>query len=741
MITTPSRLRLWAITLLLSIIFTGHASAQPGVATVQTLTLPQCDRPVFTPDGKSALATFGNLAVLWDVDTGKEVRRFAGHGEWIRAAAFSLDGKHLVTAGGRTADMGIVPMDTAARLWDVATGKEILRFDGHGTAHVHHVEFSPDGTRVLTSARDSTARLWDVNSGKLLHSFPDLETYMPARFSPDGSAVLSCNNKEAQIWNARNGLVRHRLIGHAKNITSTIFSPDGAIVLTTSEDGTARTWDVKTGKPLYVFKGHDGPVRSAEYSVDGNAILTASADGTIKLWDANRGEEQKSLKHPAVVKSASFVNDGKQLLALWETNDLSYTRAYATLWDAAEGTKVKEFRVRGSMAVRPDTKTILTLSNPATVRDASTGEVKRRHYATVRAPELADEAPTLARGSFTSAAFSHDGKRLLTGSSGGLVQLWDITTGREVQRYRGHTDAVTSVCFSPEGQFVLTTAGRGSDGGSIRRDNTARMWDTKTGKEIWRFALPIGAGDLHSAAFSTDGKRILTAAAVTASIYDVKTGEEVMDFPLVAPSFSPDRRTVLGWLSGAMTHAHLLDAETGKQLHRFTGHTARVRSAVFSPDGKLVLTASMDGTARTWDPKTGKQVQQFTDHNGIVLHASFSADGQTVMTISSDEAVRLWSTSTGKLIRRIGLPGPVRNATMSRDGTRLLVKWFRRDVEDDTTYVWLFDTGGEGLFQQLALRANSTIAIFSPDGKKALTTTDTTTLWDAVECELEQRYR
>src|SRR5262249_55702571 len=93
----------------------------------------------FSPNGKTFLTARGDAtAALWDVDTGKELRRFEGHAGFVHSAAFSRDGKRVVTGGE----------DKSARIWDTGTGKELLRLEGH-TGAVCAVAFAPDGKRVL----------------------------------------------------------------------------------------------------------------------------------------------------------------------------------------------------------------------------------------------------------------------------------------------------------------------------------------------------------------------------------------------------------------------------------------------------------------------------------------------------------------------------------------------------------------------------------------------------------------
>jgi hypothetical protein len=159
-----------------------------------------------------------------------------GHEDAVTSAAFSPDGKRIVTASS-----------DKARVWDADSGKPIGEpLKGHEGA-VESAAFSPDGKRIVTASRDKTARVWDADSGQ-----------------PIGEPLK----------------------GHEGAVESAAFSPDGKRIVTASRDKTARVWDADSGKPIgEPLTGHEDAVWTAAFSPDGKRIVTASRDKTARVWD------------------------------------------------------------------------------------------------------------------------------------------------------------------------------------------------------------------------------------------------------------------------------------------------------------------------------------------------------------------------------------------------------------------------------------------------------------------------
>jgi WD40 repeat protein len=230
-------------------------------------------------------------------------------------------------------------------------------------------------------------------------------------------------------------------------------------------------------------------------------------------------------------------------------------------------------------------------------------------------------------------AFLPDSREFLSCSKGGILQHWDVETGKELHRACLGAEDLYDVVVSPNGSLALT-------GGSV--DTTVHLWDVKNWKEIRRFEGHTS--NVQRVVFSADGRRALSGSwDKTARLWDVETGKECKCFVHQASvggvALSPDGRLALSG-GGDM---RLWDVETGNELRHFGGHTGAVVGVAFSPDGRFALSGGEGHSVRLWEVATGKELHRFDGHQGTVWSVVFSSDGRYALSASPDDrTVRLW---------------------------------------------------------------------------------------------------
>jgi WD40 repeat protein len=324
----------------------------------------------------------------------------------------------------------------------------------------------------------------------------------------------------------------------------------------------------------------------------------------------------------------------------------------------------------------------------------------------------------------TSVAFSPDGKRLASASRGEL-KVWDAQTGQELLALQGHGGGVRSVAFSPDGKR-LASAG-----------NEVKVWDAQTGQEL--FSLQ---GACWSVAFSPDGQRLAsvswdrTTQKGAVKVWDAQTGQTSQELlaykghtdAVYSVAFSPDGQRLAG--SSWDSTVKVWDAQTGRELLTLKGHSDLGYSVAFSPDGKRLANAGYGGkeggAVRVWDPQTGQELLILKgEHSNWVNSVVYSPDGKRLASAWDDGTVRVWDAQTGQVIRTIrGHTGKVTSVAFSPDGQRLA-----SSSADKTIKVWDAQRNPEAL----TLNLNGEFFAFSPDfGRLASAASDNTVkVWDA----------
>jgi WD40 repeat protein len=237
---------------------------------------------------------------VFDLATGKQVQEFLPDGDlWFTVAQFLPSGKYLVAS---------YSLDKDLYLWDVGTGKLVRKFIGH-TENGSQFAISPDGKRLLSWGDDKTVRLWDVDTGKELRKLKGHTDKAAGVFSPDGKQVLTFSpDKTLRLWDVESGKELQKLEGHTDSCTG-CFSPDGKQALSYGPDGTIRLWDLGTGKEVQRFEGPTGKVAFAGFVAGGRLVVGRSEDQKYRVWEAASGKLVSEIDY------AQYGGDGGSITA------------------------------------------------------------------------------------------------------------------------------------------------------------------------------------------------------------------------------------------------------------------------------------------------------------------------------------------------------------------------------------------------------------------------------------------
>jgi WD40 repeat protein len=268
---------------------------------------------VFLPDGRRALSGASDKTVrLWDLETGKELRRFVGHTVEVTWVALAPDGTRFASCSG----------DRSVRVWDVESDRALRVLPGH-PGPLTCVAFSPDGRRLIAVGSFPEALIWDWEGGTVMNRVGVPNGCWCAAFGPGGGSFAVTPG--ALIWLfAGNDPTPRVFKGHTLDVHGLAISPSGTLIASSSFDGTVRLWDVAQGREVRRLKEHVGVVNCVAFSPDGRRLISAgSADRVLRLWEIDTGRQLRRMEgHDGNLPCVAISPDGRYALSGGDDSNL-----------------------------------------------------------------------------------------------------------------------------------------------------------------------------------------------------------------------------------------------------------------------------------------------------------------------------------------------------------------------------------------------------------------------------------
>ncbi len=598
-----------------------------------------------------------------------------------------------------------------------------------------------------------------------------------------------------------------RQSGHP--IDSLSFSDDGSVIASGSHDGYVQLWNAQTVMPIGDAWAGRGPISSLAFDAQSGRIITGTPAGVLQKWD--RATRQLLPDDPAVPQplfnwSVLVSRDGTRFVWGLEMGDV-------VVWNVAAGRPVAHLVAPGGtgalldLDLSPNGRHIAFYSHTGIVGVFDTLAVPP-----VGAPLLwktdtgAHEQgfnPMMDFGVRSGVvAFSPDGTRLVSGSTAGSLQWWDAASGQPIATSAdAHDGGVTALAFSPDGKTLVsggndrsvkiwsadtfailnkgdaahtgpvTAIAFGRDSGrfaSASLDGTLRLW--RIGEAVPGMQLPSEMDSVTAVAFGADGRPVITGAEIrnvargpsifarspTGSRYVVRadnrelwlaetaTGKTITllahdKVPVQNAMFSTNGRLLVSF--GAEGLVLLWDAQTGRPMTPIHADRRGVAGLAASADGRRIATGARDTTIGRWSSATGKPVgPPIQAHTDVVLGVAFDPDGKRLVSSSGDGMLKIWDVSSGTLLvgPMIGHEAGAGSVAFSPDGARIVSAGVSRSAPqgeqarlDYGLRLWDAATG-RPIGRPLPAR-DAQIVAFSRDGKRLVSTdvnSGVTRVWD-----------
>jgi WD40 repeat protein len=538
------------------------------------------DTVMFTKDGKIAVhpRRQQGTVLLWDVESQTLLREFQAHPKMVFSSQLSPDGEWLATVAGgvySTTSKGSIKLWRTKTLTETNDGNPLEPYgESPQQSGLIRCRFSSDAQLLVVVGANAYARVFSIPDLSEAARFPEHGDVFDGEFSPDRTLIATGNSDGVlHLWKAGTWELLWTKVAHAGSLDRLAFSPDGRTLATGGRDHIVRLWDVAHGQERFAFKGHAGRVIDVKFSPDGKWLASAGQDQSVRLWDAHPEQATDTLNERLIPLNSvtAFSPDNHRWAIPASTNHTELIEL--------NGLHTSGFVEGTGPAFSADGRWLATyLTNRVFVFDASS-HAKLRDLISAdpltNAPVFSPESTLLAmltadggiivwqlaaseaktridstNGPAIGLFFFNKGRELMVvRRTTGLIEWFDIESGRLLRSERTGTARVSSAALTPDGRHLAI----GETGPRVR------LWSAATGRtEI----LNADAGSIVSLAWSRDGQ---TLAA--------------------------------GTFEGVIK---LWNLRTRREVGALRAHISMVLALAFSPDGRRLGSAGVDNSCRLW---------------------------------------------------------------------------------------------------------------------------------------------
>jgi WD40 repeat protein/energy-coupling factor transporter ATP-binding protein EcfA2 len=532
--------------------------------------------------GRDVLPTNRNARVMvWRVAQPNPVLSISVE---CQSLAFSAD-SHTLIVGSSESSL----RDKKAKIdfWNIAGSKKLGSIDSE--FEIDSIALSVDGKTLAAADVTGKVTLWKVDTREQELTVQASGHATALTFSPDGKLLaVGMLSGLIDLWRLdvlRGSDATQRsvitLTGHAAKVTAIAFDPDGELLASSAFDHMVKVWSVESKQEVRTFRGHEGLVTGVVFTPDGNEILSVGDDSRLKFWNAHEDQDARSyLGHFAAVSP-----DGKLVATIWR-DETDGKKHAVWLWNTESGEKVR-------------------------VLDP----IEEHAY---------------------EVAFDLEGQRIAAAHGKG-VTVWNVADGKRLIDVDTKRTVVSQIRFSPARDRLIGIVG----GSSLDHvPYQLRIWDAETGQTI----INVGVGDkqIGSLDVSIDG-RLIAVATEQVLVIDARTGQLVKKFIgslSAGAAFHPDGKHLVigGGLPGSYGTVAVYDLDTSEKTFELPELAEPVPAVGFTPDGKMLVLGSNDGSVRLIDLKTNQEILrlQHAPEHSLMNHLAFSSDGRVLVTCNGN---------------------------------------------------------------------------------------------------------